>query len=130
LSFREAISGTTVADRILFIFLVAVSLVGILFIKEALPRSGEAVIEVDGKMSHRYPLDTERVVEVKSSSVHLTVEIKNRMVRVVDASCPNKLCESTGWISRGAIICLPGRISVIVEGAEGPGERRIDAITG
>lgn len=130
MSFREAISGTTTADRILFIFLIAVSLAGIAFIKEVLPRSGEVVIEVDGKMSYRYPLDTDRSVEVKGTSVHLTVEIKDKMVRVVGASCPNKLCETRGWIRRGAIICLPGRISVIVGGTEGPKERKVDAITG
>lgn len=130
MSLREAISGTTPGDRILFVFLLLVSLVGIVSIREVLPHSTEVIIEVDGKVSYRYTLDTDRAVEVKSSSGHLTVEIKNKMVRVVHASCPNKLCEIQGWIRSGAIICLPGRISVIVGGSEEPEKRKVDAITG
>jgi len=130
LSLRKAISGTTPGDRILFIFLILVSLIGIVFIKEVLPRSREVVIEVEGKVGYRYPLDTDRTVEVKSSYGRLTVEIKDKMVRVVHASCPNRLCEVQGWVSSGAIICLPNRISVIVGGPEGQKDGKVDAITG
>jgi hypothetical protein len=130
LSLRETISGTTPGDRILLIFLILVSLIGIVFIKKALPRTGEVTIEVDGKTAYRYPLDTDRAVEVKGSYGSLTVEIKDKKVRVVRASCPNRLCEVEGWISSGAIVCLPGRISVIVGGTGGPEDKKVDAITG
>ncbi len=130
---REAVNGTTPADRILFVLLLLASLFGIVFIKEALPRSGDVVIETDGKVSYIYPLSEDRTVDVKSSSGSLTVEIKDRRVRVVHASCPNRLCELQGWVNRGAIICLPGRTSVIVGGPderEEQKDRKIDAITG
>ncbi len=130
MSLREAINGTTPADRILFVFFLLISLVGIVFVKEVLPRTEEVIIEVDGKVSYRYPLGTDRSVEVKSSAGQLTVEIKDKMVRVVHASCPNKLCEAQGWVRSGAIICLPSRISVIVGGYGEPRGRRVDAITG
>ncbi len=130
MSLREAVNGTTLGDRILFIFLILVSLSGIIFIKEFLPRSREVVIEVEGKASYMYPLDADRSVDVKSSFGHLTVEIRGEKVRVVNASCPNKLCEVQGWISSGAIICLPSRISVIVGGPEEPKDEKIDAIAG
>jgi hypothetical protein len=130
LSLREAISGTTPGDRILFIFLVLLSLIGIVFIKEVLPRSGEVTIEVDGKTAYRYPLDADRVVEVKGSSGRLTVEIRNKKVRVVNASCPNRICEVQGWVNSGAIICLPGRISVIIGSPDGTKDRKVDAISG
>ena len=110
--------------------LLAVSLTGIVFVKDVLPRSREVTIEVEGKPAYRYSLDTDRKVEVAGPHGRLTVEIKNTKVRVSDASCPNKLCELQGWVGRGVIICLPARISVIVGGPEGAGERRIDAITG
>ncbi|HYA31560.1 MAG TPA: hypothetical protein VED67_02290, partial [Thermodesulfovibrionales bacterium] len=64
MSLRETINGTTIADRILFICLIAVSLVGLVFIKEVLPRSGDVTIEIQGKHAYRYPLDEDRSVDV------------------------------------------------------------------
>lgn len=129
MSLRETITELTVGDRILFIVLIIISLLGIAFIKEVIPKAEEVSIEIEGKIKYRYPVDTDKLINVESSRGSLTVEIKDKKVRVIDASCPNKLCEKQGWISRGAIVCLPNRISVIVGG---PAEKngRFDAITG
>ena len=130
MSLRETINGTTRGDRILFVLLLITSILGIFFIKEALPRSNDVVIEVNGKIEYTYPLNSNRTVKVESRYGHLTVEIRGDKARVVDASCPNKLCEHQGWISRGAIICLPSRISVLV-GSTGKTENgAVDATTG
>lgn len=130
MSLRETVNGTTLGDRILFILLLFVSLAGILFIKEVLPQSKDVTIEVEGRLTHRYPLDTDRKVEVQSPYGHLTLEIKDRRARVIGASCPNKLCELQGWISRGVIICVPARITVTVGGPGEPKDEKVDAITG
>lgn len=130
MSLRETISGTTPGDRILFIFLLLASLLGIFLIKEVLPHGREVTVEVEGKVEYKYPLDSDRVIRVKGPRSQLAVEIKDRKVRVVDASCPNKLCERQGWITHGAIICLPGRISVMVGRPEKPNNRTVDATTG
>ncbi len=106
------------------------SLVGIFFIKEVFPRGRDVTIEVDGKIGYRYPLDSDRTVKIAGAHGRLTVEIKDHKVRVVDASCPNRLCERQGWISRGAIVCLPGRISVLVGSPEKSNNRSVDATTG
>jgi hypothetical protein len=130
LSLRETINGTTRGDRILFIFLLIASLVAIFFVKDVLPKGNEVVIEVDGKMQYTYPLNSDRMVKVESRYGNLTVEIKGSKVRVVDASCPNKLCEHQGWVSGGAIVCLPSRISVLV-GSTGKSQGgAVDATTG
>jgi len=118
------------ADRILFATLLFVSLLGIVFVKNILPHATEVSIQVEGKVMYHYPLDTDRSVRVEGPRGRLTVEIKNRKVRVIEASCPNRLCESQGWISRGAIICLPNRISIVVGGSGKPDGRTFDAITG
>ncbi len=130
MNLKETVNGTTLGDRILFILLLIVSFIGIFFMKEVLPQPRDVTIEVEGKLTHRYPLDTDRRVEVGSPFGHLTLEIKDRKARVTGASCPNKLCELQGWISRGVIICLPGRITVTVGGPEEPKDRKVDAITG
>jgi hypothetical protein len=130
LSLRESVRSTTVADRVLLILLLCISCSGFLLTKEVLSRASEVSVEIDGKVRYRYSLDTNRKVYVEGSHGHLTVEIKDREVRVIDASCPNKLCERQGWIKSGAIICLPSRISVTVRGPERSRGSMPDAITG
>ncbi|MGD1076189.1 MAG: NusG domain II-containing protein [Thermodesulfovibrionales bacterium] len=128
--FSETIKSTTLADRVLLATLFLVSLLGIAFVNDVLPHGTEVSIEVEGKVMYRYPLDTDRSVKVEGPRGFLTVEIKNKKVRVIEASCPNRLCEKQGWISRGAIICLPNRISIVVRGNERPDGGALDAITG
>jgi len=45
-------------------------------------------------------------------------EIRDHRIRFIEADCPDKLCERTGWISRPgeSAICLPNRIVVRIEG--------------
>lgn len=130
MSLRETISTTTVWDRILLITLISISLSGLVFIKEVLPQPEDVSIEVNGKLTYRYPLASDRLLYVEGPYGHLTVEVKDKKVRVFDATCPNKLCEHQGWLTRGAIICLPNRISVIVGGSWDSGDKTVDAITG
>lgn len=130
LSLRETINGTTITDRLLLVILLIASLTGIVFIKDVLPKGAEVSIEVDGKDKYRYALDTDRVIDVKGDYGNLTVEIKNKKVRVSGASCSNKLCERQGWVDAGAIICLPNRISIIVGGGQKSKGRTLDAVTG
>jgi hypothetical protein len=118
------------ADRVLLLVLLFVSLFGIVFVNDVLPHATEVSIEVEGKVMYRYPLNADRSVKVEGPHGHLTVEIKDKKVRVIEASCPNRLCENQGWISRGGIVCLPSRISVVVGGSEKPDGRALDAITG
>lgn len=130
MSLRETINGTTIGDRILLMFLLLISLIGIVFIKEVLPKTRDVTIEVEGKVAHRYSLDADRLIKVEGPHGRLSVEIKDKKVRVIAASCQNKLCERQGWITDGVIICLPGRISVIVGSPDKSRDRTVDAITG
>ncbi len=130
MSLRSTFNGTTTGDKILFTLLLVVSFSGIIFMKEVLPQPVDVTVEVEGKLTHRYPLDADRRVPVESPFGHLTLEIKDKKARVTGATCPNKLCELQGWVSSGVIICLPARITVRVGGPRGPGDGKVDAITG
>ena len=46
-------------------------------------------------------------------------EIKNGKIRLTHASCPDKICEKTGFISASgqSIICVPNKITVSVVGS-------------
>lgn len=134
MSLRETINSTSLADRIIFVILLLASLTGIVFIREVLPEDADVRVDVGNKIKYRYPLYNNRLIKIESSinnaGGHLTLEIKDRKVRVIHASCANKLCERQGWIKAGAIICLPNRISIIVGGYGELKNGKIDAISG
>jgi hypothetical protein len=120
----------TVGDRILLVLLLSASFIGFFCIQEVLSGTEDVTVQIDGKTSYRYQLDTDRLVRVEGERGSLNVEIKDRRVRVTGASCPNKLCEHQGWITSGAIICLPARISVIVGPPDRHKDGMVDAIAG
>lgn len=55
-------------------------------------------------------------------------EVKAGKIRLVNASCRDKICEKTGFIgsSGQSIICVPGRITVVISGAD----KGADAVVG
>lgn len=88
------------------------------------------VIKSDGKTVKQIPLKRgiSKSFEIKSREGHLTVEIKDGKVRVVNSTCKDKLCVKEGWIDKigESIVCLPNRISISI--ASG-GNDKIDTTT-
>lgn len=126
---KKTIKETTLADRILFFFLVAASFSGIFLAREAMPESADVFIEVDGKPAYTYPVGVDRTVKVPGPFGETSIEIRDRKVRVKEAHCPNRLCEKEGWISRGVIVCIPNRLMIFIRSVkEKPKE--LDAVTG
>ena len=74
-------------------------------------------ISIDGEVYKKVPLDTDTEIEVDSKWGKNTVVIENGEVYIKNADCPNKQCEKEK-ISKSAqsIVCLPNRLSVIIEG--------------
>lgn len=125
---RDLIGKITAADTFLFIFLIVVSVTGLVFIKEVLPKGTEVIIEVNGKAAYTISLHEERAVEVQGINGTTRVEVKNTKIRVTDSPCPDKLCIKQGWIERGAIVCLPNRVIVRVNNGT-DATPQIDAVT-
>lgn len=71
------------------------------------------VIRVNGEVVDTHYLDS------LSSDTYVVYEgvrimLSSDGVAVVDSSCPDKLCQNTGVITRGgqSIVCLPNKVSV------------------
>ena len=114
MSLRKLLSGTTSADRILFLLLLLLSFSGIFFVKEVRPGGRSVQIEVNGRPAYILPLDKDRSVSVEGPLGKTLIEIKNQRVRVTDSPCRNKLCIQQGWVRSGTIICLPNRVVITV----------------
>ena len=127
---KQALRRTTTADRLLFIFLIFLSAAGLFFSREAMSQGSDVVIEIDGKPVYTLPLFTDRTLALDGPFGPTIVEIRDRKVRVKEAHCPNQICVKQGWISRGAIVCLPNKLVVIVGGSPKDRKQGLDAITG
>ena len=68
-----------------------------------------------------HSLSDEREFTFESNGITLTVSVKDGGVSVVSSDCPDKICVTTGKISKPgqAIICIPARVVIeITEGGE------------
>ncbi len=127
---KTVIRSTTLADKLLFIALTTAAVAGIFYSREAMPKGSDVIIEVDGRTAYTLALDTDRVLSVPGPYGNTVVEIKGGRVRVKEAHCPNRLCEKQGWITRGAIVCLPNHIVISVGGKTENLPKGLDAVTG
>ncbi|MEW6087578.1 MAG: NusG domain II-containing protein [bacterium] len=85
------------------------------------------VVEVDGKTEKNIKLPQNMIFDNHGKDGWLKIEISGRKVRVLDSSCPNKLCVNSGWINKSgeSIICLPNRVVIKIVGEE----KEFDGIT-
>ena len=85
------------------------------------------MIYIDGKLSQELPLDTDNKIEIESKWGKNTVVIEHGEVYITHADCPDKLCEKHKIRKSGrSIVCLPNRLSVIIEGNKS--KEKIDVI--
>ncbi len=89
-----------------------------------------AVVMVDSEEYARYNLEEikdEKTVEIKTEFGINTIEITKKGVRVIEASCPDKLDVKKGEISKAnqMIVCVPNRLSIRLVG----GEVKVDKVS-
>lgn len=79
---------------------------------------GERVsVYVDGELYKTVPFGKPAEIVVATKYGNNTVKIEKDGVRVISADCPDRLCERmTAKNSGQSIICLPHRLSIVIEG--------------
>ena len=127
---KETIKNTTLADRLLFFFLISLAVAGIFVSRDALSKGSDVIIEVDGKPAYTLPLYTDRLLSVEGPYGDTLIEVQGGKVRVKEAHCRNQICAKEGWISKGVIVCLPNKLVIIVGGSNKYKKQGLDAITG
>ena len=90
---------------------------------------GASLTVTVGDKSETYSLKNDRVFTLENNGIVLTVCIENGEVYVSSADCPDKVCASSGKISKvgQTVVCAPAMISLRIVGGNG-GE--LDAVTG
>lgn len=115
------------SDLIIFLFLIIISLIGILITGDILNNNNDIYIEVDGKLKYVLSIEEDKIISIRGILGYTQIEIKNKKVRVISSPCKNKDCIKQGWIDKGIIICLPNRVIIRI----GKDKKEIiDGITG
>lgn len=97
-----------------------------------LPRRAgtQVVVTRGGEELGRYALDTPTQVPVQGANgFSLTLVVEDGQARVEDSTCPDLICQRHAPVDRAgeSIICLPGQVSITVEGG---GDLDQDAVSG
>jgi hypothetical protein len=60
-----------------------------------------------------YSIEKDQIFTVYGHIGKLTIEIKDKKVRVKESSCPNQVCVKTGWINKSGeiIVCAPNEVT-------------------
>ncbi len=93
----------------------------LLFARKDSHEKKRAVIRVDGKLEAEIPLDGSRIGEkitFQTKYGRNVLEVGDEWVRMIEATCPDKLDVKQGKIDRVGerIICLPHRLVVEIMG--------------
>ncbi|MGM0509454.1 MAG: NusG domain II-containing protein [Fusobacteriota bacterium] len=84
-------------------------------------KSENVEIYVNNKLSHIYKLQEEqKIIDVDTDIGGVTVEIKDKKVRVTSSYSPKKLCVKQGWIQKSGetIIGVPDKLIIKITGDE------------
>ncbi len=59
-------------------------------------------------------LSNEREYKLKNNGYNITVEVKNKKIRVVESDCPNGDCAASPALTdgNGCIVCVPAKLLV------------------
>ena len=78
-------------------------------------KSGENIeIYVDNKLYKTYSIDDEEKLKIESEEGYNIVKIHDHGVEIIEASCPDKVCVHSGFITKPSesIVCLPNKIHI------------------
>lgn len=89
-------------------------------------RGSKTAVITCGEVKSELSLEKDGVFTLEGAEF----EVKDGKIRIVNAACPDKLCEKTGFIGAPgqSIICVPNKITVFI-GGENDGESA-DAVIG
>ncbi len=124
---RQVWDAMTWGDLALLALLAVMTVGGLWSLGWSSPHGALAVIEVEGNPREHLSLRVDRVLPLHTERGTNLVEIRDGRIRMVDASCPNRVCVTQGWIRHRweEIVCLPHRVTVRIRGLE----EEYDAVT-
>lgn len=99
---------------ILFIMIIGFGANYMLNSKEA----DKIEIYVDNKLYKTYSINSNEEINIKTENGYNVVKIHDYGVEITEASCPDKVCIDSGFITKPSesIVCLPNKINIKIIG--------------
>lgn len=106
-------------ELILALILVAACLIFFIWRGQSAQTGEKAQIHVDGRLVREVelqPNDHYRIDLVQELGVPVSFEVKDGAIRFVDVTCPDHICEKTGFISTEGqtAVCMPNKTAVTI----------------
>lgn len=113
---------------LIFVSIFIVFSVGFLVINSTEINSEIVQIKVNGELHKELNVNEEGMFVIKTNDGHSIVNVKNKEVFVVEATCPDKICVRHGKLLNkyDSIVCLPNKIVIEYKNNQSD----IDAVTG
>ena len=77
-----------------------------------------AQLHIGGKIVLQIPLERtrEEQIDLREWGVPGTLEVQNGRIRFVEVTCPDHICEKTGYIEKDGqtAVCMPNRTAIII----------------
>lgn len=115
----------TKGDKILIVLVFVLALASLGFIKrQALSNDNKYVsIQVNGEEIKKIIYDKSiigKTIPIETEYGYNLIEIGDEEVRVIEASCPDKIDVKQGYISNigETIVCLPNRLVIEIKGMD------------
>jgi hypothetical protein len=108
----------TAGDRLVVLGLLVLSVAGALLLRGAGGAPTHAVVTVDREPVAVLPLDRADRLVVEGRTGPVTIEVRGGGVRVVESTCPHRICVAMGEKRRSGevIACVPNALLVRLTG--------------
>lgn len=75
-------------------------------------------IYVDNKLYKTYSINSNEEINIETENGYNIVKIHDHGVEITEASCPDKVCIHSGFITKPSesIVCLPNKINIKIIG--------------
>jgi len=126
---KQRISGILTFFDILLI--VAILIVGVssFFLVRSKVEPGENIeIFISSELKGVYSLNENRTIELTENTGKIFIRIEDRMVWILETSCPHKICQRMGKKKKAQdmVICVPNEMVIRITGKTGG---KIEAVT-
>jgi hypothetical protein len=108
----------TLYDKLLIIAVIIFSLLLLLPFKQAVVKDKRALVYHDGVLIEQLDLSKDGIKKIKLPGGNIKIEVKKGRVRMLDSSCPHRICVKDGWIENNGqvIVCAPNKILIEMKG--------------
>ena len=81
---------------------------------------GTAYVTARGERVLELPLERtpDQIIDLSVYGVPASLEVKDHKIRFIHVTCPDHICEKTGWIWQDgqSAVCMPNRTSIVITG--------------